>query len=138
MATDTLIAAEISVEFSGLRALDRVSLSVSPGEIVGLIGPNGSGKTTLVNAVTGQAALSGGRVALGEEEISGLPPRDIALKGISRSFQIVRLFNNMTVLENIETSALARGDRLRQARRKAEALMAEFVLLARARISPAI
>jgi len=132
MATDTLIAAEISVEFSGLRALDRVSLSVSPGEIVGLIGPNGSGKTTLVNAVTGQAALSGGRVALGEEEISGLPPRDIALKGISRSFQIVRLFNNMTVLENIETSALARGDRLRQARRKAEALMAEFGLLARA------
>ena len=132
MTTRSLTAADVSVEFSGLRALDRVSLSVSPGEIVGLIGPNGSGKTTLVNAITGQAPLAGGRVLLGEEQISGLPPRDIALKGISRSFQIVRLFNNMTVSENVESSALARGDGLRTAREKAEALIAEFGLSAKA------
>lgn len=131
MGTTSLIAAEVSVEFSGLRALDRVSLSVSSGEIVGLIGPNGSGKTTLVNAITGQAPLAGGRVLLGDEQISGLRPREIALKGISRSFQIVRLFNNMTVAENIECSALARGEGLRSARVKASELIAEFGLSAR-------
>lgn len=132
MATKSLAATDLSVEFSGLLALDRVSLSVSPGEIVGLIGPNGSGKTTLVNAITGQAPLAGGRVMLGDEQISGLPPRQIALRGISRSFQIVRLFNNMTVLENIESSALARGGRLRAARAKAKELIGEFGLSARA------
>lgn len=132
MATKSLVATDLSVEFSGLLALDRVSLSVSPGEIVGLIGPNGSGKTTLVNAITGQAPLAGGRVMLGDEQISGLRPRQIALRGISRSFQIVRLFNNMTVLENIESSALARGDGLRSARAKANGLIAEFGLSARA------
>jgi branched-chain amino acid transport system ATP-binding protein len=99
---------------------------------VGLIGPNGSGKTTLVNAITGQVAMAGGRVLLGDEQISGLRPRDIALKGISRSFQIVRLFNNMTVIENIEASALAQGAGLRFARAKADALIAEFGLSAKA------
>lgn len=132
MATKSLIAADVSVEFSGLRALDSVSLSISPGEIVGLIGPNGSGKTTLVNAITGQAALAGGRVLLGDEQISGLRPRDIALRGISRSFQIVRLFNNMTVIENIEASALAQGGGLRSAREKAAALLDEFGLSGKA------
>ncbi|RLP24066.1 ABC transporter ATP-binding protein [Mesorhizobium sp. YM1C-6-2] len=132
MATRSLIAADVSVEFSGLSALDRVSLSVSPGEIVGLIGPNGSGKTTLVNAITGQVALAGGRVVLGAEQISGLRPRDIALRGISRSFQIVRLFNNMTVIENIEASALAQGGGLRSAREKAAALLDEFGLSGKA------
>jgi branched-chain amino acid transport system ATP-binding protein len=132
MAAKSLIAADLSVEFSGLRALDRVSLTVSPGEIVGLIGPNGSGKTTLVNAITGQVAPAGGRVLIGEDEISGLRPRDIALKGISRSFQIVRLFNNMTVLENVEASALARGAGLGPARAKGLSLVSEFGLTARA------
>ena len=95
------------------RARRRVA-GASPGEIVGLIGPNGSGKTTLVNAITGQVPLAGGRVTLGEETISGLPPRQVALRGIARSFQIVRLFNNLTVAENVEAAALARGDGLRR------------------------
>lgn len=124
----SLIADDVSVEFAGLKALDGVSLGVETGEIVGLIGPNGSGKTTLVNAVTGQVPLAGGSVRLGAETISGLQPRTIALKGISRSFQIVRLFNNMTVQENVEAAALARGDGLRLARAKAEALIEEFGL----------
>ncbi len=117
-----------SVEFVGLKALDAVSLSLEAGEILGLIGPNGSGKTTIINAVTGQVPLAGGEVRLGERVISGLTPQKIALLGIARSFQIVRLFNNMTTLENIETAALARGDRRREARTKAQKLMGEFGL----------
>ena len=128
MPNSSLSAIDVSVEFAGLKALAGVSLTLGGGEIVGLIGPNGSGKTTLINAITGQVPLAGGRVTLGDETISGLSPRRIALKGISRSFQIVRLFNNMTVLENVEASALAHGDGLAAARRKAEALLAEFGL----------
>jgi branched-chain amino acid transport system ATP-binding protein len=128
MPNISLSAANVSVEFSGLRALNDVSLTIEAGEIVGLIGPNGSGKTTLINAITGQVALVGGSIHLGEEKISGLPPRRIALKGITRSFQIVRLFNNLTVVENIETAALAHGNGRRQARRTAEALLLEFGL----------
>ena len=132
MSVRSLNVVEASVLFSGLRALDHVSLSLAAGQILGLIGPNGSGKTTLVNAITGQVRLAGGRVLLGGEEISGLPPPAVALKGISRSFQIVRLFNNMTLRENVEASALARGDPMRKARRKADALLAEFGLSGRA------
>ncbi|MFC3166333.1 ABC transporter ATP-binding protein [Ciceribacter thiooxidans] len=128
----TLTVAGATVEFSGLRALDNVSLSLAPREIVGLIGPNGSGKTTLINAITGQVPLASGSITLGERTISGLTPRQIALGGISRSFQIVRLFNNMTVVENVETAAIARGDSLRDARRKAERLIEELKLGARA------
>lgn len=128
MSNKSLNAAGVSVEFSGLRALDDVSLALSPAEIVGLIGPNGSGKTTLINAITGQVPLASGRVLLGDEQISGLSPRRIALKGVNRSFQIVRLFNNMTVVENVETAALAHGVSLRAAREKSKALLAEFSL----------
>ena len=126
MSNSTLIAEDVSVEFSGLRALDGVTLKLDPGEIVGLIGPNGSGKTTLINAITGQVPLAGGEVRLGEAKLSGLSPRSIALKGIARSFQIVRLFNNLTVIENIESAALAHGDGLRMARQKAAALLEEL------------
>jgi branched-chain amino acid transport system ATP-binding protein len=132
MALRSLDVVEAAVSFSGLRALDGVSLSVAAGEILGLIGPNGSGKTTLVNAITGQVRLAGGRVLLDGEEISGLLPPAVALKGVSRSFQIVRLFNNMTVRENVEASALARGDPMRMARQKADGLLAEFGLSRRA------
>ncbi len=132
MPRPSLRAVDVAVEFTGLRALDGVSLTLDPGEIVGLIGPNGSGKTTLINAVTGQVPLAGGRVLLGEEDISGLKPRRIALKGLARSFQIVRLFNGMSVVENVEAAALAHGDGLRAARAKAERLLEEFGLSSRA------
>lgn len=132
MTNSSLDADSVSVEFAGLRALSDVSLSLNMQEIVGLIGPNGSGKTTLINAITGQVPLAGGKVTLGGDIISGLAPRLIALKGITRSFQIVRLFNNMTVVENVETAALAHGDRLRVARSKAEALLDEFELASKA------
>jgi branched-chain amino acid transport system ATP-binding protein len=123
---------EVSVEFSGLRALDRVSLALAPAEILGLIGPNGSGKTTLVNAITGHVPVSGGQVLLRNARLSGLPPRLISRRGIARTFQIVRLFNNLTVRENVETAALAHGDGLRTAGEKADALLVEFGLSKRA------
>ena len=109
MPASVLEAVDISVEFAGLRALDRVSLCLEPGEILGLIGPNGSGKTTLVNVLTGQLAPVAGRVLCNGEDITGLPPHRVAARGIARSFQIVRLFRNLTVRENVEAGAIARG-----------------------------
>ena len=132
MIDDSLRTIDVSVEFSGLRALDGVSLSVEPGEILGLIGPNGSGKTTLVNAITGQVPMAAGRVLCGAEDITGLSPREVSLRGIARSFQVVRLFNNLTVAENVEAAALAHGNGRRASRDKARMLLAEFGLEARA------
>ena len=132
MISTALSVTGVTVEFSGLRALSDVSLVLGGGEILGLIGPNGSGKTTMINAITGQVPLAAGRIALGEEEISGRSPRHIALKGVSRSFQIVRLFNNLTVVENVEAAALSQGESLRSARRKAEMLLDEFALSSKA------
>jgi len=109
MSEARLAVNDVSVEFTGLRALDHVSLSVATGEVLGLIGPNGSGKTTMINAITGQVKLAGGTITAGDVTLSGLSPRNIALAGVSRSFQIVRLFNGMTVLENVEAAALAKG-----------------------------
>jgi branched-chain amino acid transport system ATP-binding protein len=135
MTTMTLRASRVSVDFSGLRVLDAVTLDVAPGEIVGLIGPNGSGKTTLVNVITGQIKPAAGAVFLGDEAITGLHPRVIALRGIARTFQIVRLFRDLTVEENVEVAALAQGLTRRAARRRAAALLVEFGLAALARLS---
>jgi len=127
-----LTATDLSVDFAGLRALDQVSLTLATGEIVGLIGPNGSGKTTLVNVLTGQVKPISGRVAIQDVDLTGLTPRAIALKGIARSFQIVRLFNNLTVRENVETAALTHGVGRRAAKAKADDLLAQYGLTARA------
>ena len=123
-----LSTSQISVDFAGLRALDSVSLDVQVGEIVGLIGPNGSGKTTLINVITGQVDAVSGHVNLNGEEITGLIPRKIALKGITRSFQIVRLFDNLTVVRNVETTALAKGASRKEANKIASTLLEEFNL----------
>ncbi|MEO1016650.1 MAG: ABC transporter ATP-binding protein [Pseudomonadota bacterium] len=132
MHTPSLTAHQITVEFAGLRALDSVSLSLAQGDILGLIGPNGSGKTTLVNAITGQVPLASGRVTLGDLDVTARPPREIARAGIARTFQIGRHFNNLTVLENVATGALARDARLGPAKEKARSLLAEFDLINRA------
>lgn len=123
-----LVMTDGSVEFAGLKALDGVTLTLEAGEILGLIGPNGSGKTTTINAITGQVPLASGEVRMNGRVISGLSPRKIALLGIARSFQIVRLFNNMTTLENIETAPLAHGIGRAAAREKARTLLHEFGL----------
>lgn len=128
MSEMRLRVSNISVEFSGLRALDDVSLDIGIGEIVGLIGPNGSGKTTLVNVITGQVAPVSGTVFLGTRKITNISPRKVALKGVTRTFQQVRLFNNLTVVDNVATTALAKGLTRGQARNLAMNLLEEFNL----------
>ena len=132
LSVSVLEALDISVEFAGLRALDGVSLRLEPGEILGLIGPNGSGKTTLVNVLTGQLRPTAGRVLCNVEDITGLSPPQIAACGVARSFQIVRLFRNLTVRENVEAGAIARGLGRPAARTVADRLLAAFDLEPRA------
>jgi ABC-type branched-subunit amino acid transport system ATPase component len=88
-------------DFGGLQAVQGVDLTVTDGEIVGLIGPNGSGKTTLFNLVTGLLPASGGRVVFGGRDVLGLAPHAITRLGLARTFQNQRLFNQMTLLENV-------------------------------------
>lgn len=93
----------VSKHFGGVRALNDVSLRVSPGQVHGLMGPNGAGKSTLVNVVTGIYPPDSGEVWLGDIRLDGLPSRKIAALGVARTFQNVRLFNTMTVRENVLT-----------------------------------
>ena len=91
----------LSVAFGGLAALSRVSLGVERGEIVGLIGPNGAGKTTLFNAITGFVRPTGGEIRFKGEPITGWPSHRICWSGIARTFQLVRLLPELTVLDNV-------------------------------------
>lgn len=91
----------VSVHFSGLIAVNSVTLAIPPGEIRGLIGPNGAGKTTLFNAIAGLVHISSGQVRLDGADITGLPPHRRARAGIRRSFQSVQLLSRLTVLENV-------------------------------------
>ena len=92
---------ELTKSFFGVTALDRVSLHVDRGEIVGVIGPNGSGKTTLFNCATGLLPVTAGRIALKGADITNRPTHEIALRGVSRTFQIIRIFPRLTVVENM-------------------------------------
>jgi branched-chain amino acid transport system ATP-binding protein len=98
---------QLTMNFGGLRALDKVDLDVRQGEIVALIGPNGAGKTTFFNCITGIYDPSGGDVLIFPPDstkprrINGLKPNRVTEKGVARTFQNIRLFANMTVLENV-------------------------------------
>ncbi|HLD13186.1 MAG TPA: ABC transporter ATP-binding protein [Burkholderiales bacterium] len=91
----------VSKHFGGLTALDDVSLDIRAGEIYGLIGPNGAGKTTLFNVLTGLYAPDSGQVWLCANKLSGQKPHEVAAAGVARTFQNIRLFANMTALENV-------------------------------------
>ena len=91
----------LTKRFLGITAVDGVDLALERGELVSLIGPNGSGKTTFFNCVTGFLPADGGRVFFRGGEITGAPPYRIARLGIARTFQIVRVFARLTVLENL-------------------------------------
>jgi branched-chain amino acid transport system ATP-binding protein len=90
----------LTKRFGGLNAVDNVDLDVEPGEILSVIGPNGAGKTTLFNMVTGLYSPDEGSIRFDGHDLVGLKPNQICSLGISRTFQTVRLFTNMTVLEN--------------------------------------
>lgn len=90
----------LGIAFGGLRAVDDVSFSVNPGEIVSVIGPNGAGKTTLFNMISGVYMPKSGKVKLSGEEVTGFSPHLLARRGMSRTFQNLQIFQNMTVLEN--------------------------------------
>ena len=91
----------LSKQFGGVAAADRISLTVGAGELVSVIGPNGSGKTTLFNLITGLIARDSGSIRLEGREIGGLPAHAIVARGVARTFQNIRLFNNLSVLENL-------------------------------------
>jgi ABC-type branched-subunit amino acid transport system ATPase component/ABC-type branched-subunit amino acid transport system permease subunit len=96
-----LVADDIKMYFGGLKAVDGVSLTVDPGHIHGLIGPNGSGKSTIVNCLTGVYRPTGGVVRLGDVVMNALPPHSIAALGVTRTFQNIQLFRDLSVLENV-------------------------------------
>lgn len=91
----------LTKDFGGLRAVHHCSFEMPEGMIFGLIGPNGSGKTTVFNLITGFLPPTSGRVFFQDREITGLPPYMIAQRGIARTFQLVRVFQRMTVMENL-------------------------------------
>jgi len=99
--TSLLQVKDVSKNFGGFTALDRVSIEIAKGERFGLIGPNGSGKTTLINCISGVLENDGGRIVFNGEEISRLPSYQRTRRGIARSFQIPRPFSSMSVLENL-------------------------------------
>ena len=101
----------LSKRFGGLVAVDSLGLAIRPGEIRGLIGPNGSGKTTTINLLAGLYRADAGEIYLRGERIDRLRPHEITARGVVRTFQIPKLFGNMTVLENVLIPALAALDR---------------------------
>jgi branched-chain amino acid transport system permease protein len=108
-APRTLLEIEsLSKQFGGVAAADRISLTVRAGELVSVIGPNGSGKTTLFNLITGLIARDSGSIRLEGQEIGALPAHAIVARGVARTFQNIRLFNNLSVLENLLVGEHAR------------------------------
>jgi len=126
---NTLLQIEnLAKDFGKLRAVDDLSLSLEEGEIRGLIGPNGSGKTTLINLISGVYKPTSGGVYFFGKRIDRLPPEKITQEGIMRTFQVARLFGDMTVLENMLIPAFTQGMGKRQARQRAKELL-DFSLL---------
>jgi len=122
-------AVGIQKTFGGVRALAGVSLALERREIVGLIGPNGSGKTTLLNVISGIYSPEAGSVTLDSADITGMAPNKVARLGIARTFQNIRLFHNLTVIENVEVAALESRSTAGSARTRARQHIGEMGLL---------
>jgi branched-chain amino acid transport system ATP-binding protein len=103
-----LVAENVRKEFGGLVATNDVDFTIPRGSVISLIGPNGAGKTTFFNMLTGVYKPTAGRIIFDGEEVTGLPPHTITERGIGRTFQNIRLFQNMTALENVLVGMHAR------------------------------
>jgi branched-chain amino acid transport system ATP-binding protein len=109
----------VNKSFGGLRAVSQVSFELNGGEILGIIGPNGAGKTTLFNVITGFLKPDSGEVWFNGEKTVGLKPHQVCKKGMVRTFQLVKPFIELTVLENVVVAALNRAKTIKEAREKA-------------------
>ena len=136
MAEALLSVGSVSKSFRGLRAMSEVSFNVEEGHIVALIGPNGAGKTTCFNMIAGVFAPDEGEINFLGQRIDGMRPDQVCLAGIGRTFQLVKPFAGLTVLDNVIVGALCRNSQVGAARRKAHAIL-ERLGLAEKRDQPA-
>src|SRR5262249_8941781 len=118
----------LSKRFGGLLACDDLTFTIARGKVTGLIGPNGSGKTTLVNLICGQLKPDRGAVVIDGEDVTGRAPHLVAKAGLGRTFQAIKLFDRMTVLENVTVAALTVDKNLAAARKAAANLLARLDL----------
>jgi branched-chain amino acid transport system ATP-binding protein len=132
MSNTMLSVQGLSKSFRGLRAVSGVSFNVAEGEIVGLIGPNGAGKTTIFNMIAGVFAPDEGRVALQGRPLTGLRPDQICRAGVGRTFQLVKPFGGLTVLQNVTVGALNTVGSVEEAERNAAEVLAMLGLADRA------
>ena len=110
----------VTKRFGGLTAVSSASFTVRTGEILGIIGPNGAGKTTLFNVVSGYYRPESGRVLLAGQDVTGQPPHAICRRGLTRTFQLVKPFGNLSVIDNVMIGALTRLPTVSSARLEAE------------------
>jgi len=118
-----LTVSDLTRDFGGLRAVDRFSFAVEPGEILGLIGPNGAGKTTVFNLITGFLRPTSGQIFLEGRSIVGLRPHAVIRRGIARTFQLVKPFPRLSVRENVTLAAFTHEPTRRRAEELADQLL---------------
>ncbi|RLB20400.1 MAG: ABC transporter ATP-binding protein [Deltaproteobacteria bacterium] len=121
-----LVVEDLVKYFGGLRAVDHLSLTVSPGEVVGLIGPNGAGKTTVFNLIAGVHKPDKGKITFKGQDVAGLRPYQTCRMGIGRTFQTTKPFNNLCVLDNVIVACYPKSKTRKQAQQRAEELI-QFV-----------
>ena len=124
MTSSALTSVDVSVSFEGLRALNKVSLSIPRGRVTGLIGPNGAGKTTMVNVLTGFQTATEGHVSMDGLTLDAAPAHRIRHLGIARTFQSGRLFGDLPVLDNLAVTGVGLGLSRKEAEERAEAMLA--------------
>jgi branched-chain amino acid transport system ATP-binding protein len=127
-----LVVEDLRVTYGGVTAVDGVSLTVDEGEIVGLIGPNGAGKSTLFNLIAGVLPPTQGSILFDGVDVTAMPAAERCQRGVGRTFQVVKSFETMTVIDNVIVGALVRNTVMREARRKAHEVLEFTGLAARA------
>jgi branched-chain amino acid transport system ATP-binding protein len=114
----------VTKQFGGLIAVRDVTFTVRPGDLLGIIGPNGAGKTTLFNVIAGYYKPEAGRIRFDGQDVTGRPPHQVCRLGLTRTFQIVKPFGNLSVLDNVMIGALTRVSSVHEARGVAETVVA--------------